>query len=93
MLRFCGTPATGLVARLSWKSWGKPVSLGTGTGYHPSPGKPVAAAVRVPVTLTASSLGVSKGHKAYKRLSFTFHYKGKAIKGSVWGICGHLTPL
>jgi hypothetical protein len=90
---FLGGDPTGLVAKLIWKSWGEPVTLGTGTGYYPPPGKPVAAAVKVPVTLTASSLGACKGHKAYKRLSFTFHYHGKAIKGSVWGICGQLTPL
>ncbi len=90
---FLGGDPTGLVAKLIWKSWGKPVALGTGTGYYPPPGKPVAAAVKVPVTLTASSLGACKGHQAYKRLSFTFYYKGKVINGSIWGICGHLTPL
>ena len=90
---FLGGDPTGLVAQLIWKSWGKPVTVGTGTGYYPPPGKPVAAAVRVTITLTASSLGACKGHQAYKRLSFTFLYKGKAIKGSVWGMCGHLTAL
>jgi hypothetical protein len=88
---FLGGDPTGLVTKLTWKSWGSLVTLGTGTGYYPPPGKPVAAAVKVPVTLDASELGTCKGHKAYRRLSFTFHYKGKAIKGSVWGICGHLT--
>jgi hypothetical protein len=88
---FLGGDPTGLVTKLTWNSWGSPVTVGTGTGYYPPPGNPVVAAVKVRVTLDASKLGTCKGHKAYKRLSFTFHYKGKAIKGSVWGICGHLT--
>jgi len=90
---FLGGDPTGLVTKLTWKSWSASVAVGTGTGSYPPPGKPVAEAVKVPVTLKASSLGTCKGHKAYERLSFTFHYKGKAIKGSLWGICGHLTAL
>jgi len=88
---FLGGDPTGLVKNVTWKAWGKPVTVGTGTGYYPPPGKPVAAAVKVPVTLTASKLGTCTGRKAYKRLSFIFHYKGNAIQGSVWGICGRLT--
>lgn len=88
-----GGDPTGDVTKLTWKSWGTAVAVGTGRGYYPPPGKPVADAVSVPVTLKASSLGTCKGHKAYTRLSFTFHYKGKAIKGSVWGICGHLKSI
>ncbi len=90
---YLGGDPTGDVTKLTWKSWGSAVALGTGRGFYPPPGKPVADAVKVPVTLKASSLGTYKRHKAYRRLSFTFHYKGKAIKGSAWGICGQLKAI
>jgi hypothetical protein len=86
-----GGDPTGLAIKLSWKSWGAATAVGSGMGYYPPPGKPTADSVKVPVTLDASELGTCKGKPAYKRLAFSFHYKGKSIKGSVLGICGKLT--
>jgi len=88
---FLGGDPTGLVTKLTWKSWGSATAVGSGTGYYPPPDKPTAESVKVPVTLDASELGTCKGKHTYKRLAFIFHYKGKAMKGSVLGICGKLT--
>jgi hypothetical protein len=86
-----GGDPTGTVTKLSWKSWGKSVAVGTGSGYYVPQGQPTAGAVKATVKLKASSLGTCKGHRAYKRLSFTFLYKGKLHPGSSFGICGQLS--
>jgi hypothetical protein len=86
-----GGDPTGTVTKLSWKSWGKPVAVGTGSGFYVPQGQPTADAVMATVKLKASSLGTCKGHNAYKRISFTFEYKGKSHPGSSFGICGHLS--
>ena len=86
-----GGDPTGTVTKLHWKSWGAAVALGTGRGFYDPAGLPTAESVPATVTLTASSLGTCKGHRAYKRFSFTFLYKGKQYPGSSYGICGKLT--
>jgi hypothetical protein len=86
-----GGDPTGMASKLSWKSWGGAVAVGTGSGYYVPAGKPTADAVVATVTLTASSLGTCRGHKAYKRVRFSFEYKGKSHPGSSYGICGHLS--
>jgi hypothetical protein len=88
---FLGGDPTGLVTELTWTSWGAPVAVALGSGFYTPPNKPTADSVKVPVTLDASDLGICKGHEAYRRMSFTFHYKGKAMKGSTVGICGKLS--
>ena len=86
-----GGDPTGIVTKLSWKSWGSPSAVGTGKGYYTPPGKPTADSVSVKVTLKASSLGSCKGHEAYKRIGFTYHYRGKSHAGASYGVCGHLS--
>jgi hypothetical protein len=86
-----GGDPTGDVTKLRWKSWGTPAAVGTGKGFYVPAGKPTADAVIARVTLTASSLGTCEGHKAYKRVAFTYHYKGKSYAGASYGICGHLS--
>jgi hypothetical protein len=86
-----GGDPTGTVTKLNWKSWGKSVAVGTGSGFYVPEGQPTAGAVKATVMLKASSLGTCKGHKAYKRLSFTFEYNGESHPGASYGICGHLS--
>jgi hypothetical protein len=81
---FGGDP-TGLFTNLTWTAWGSARSTGRGKGYYPPPGKPVAAAVRVPVILVASSIGSCNGHVAYRRLAMTFVYKHRNEKGGIPG--------
>jgi hypothetical protein len=83
---FGGDP-TGKFTNLTWTGWGSAKSTGKGKGYYPPPGKPVADAVRVPVTLVASSPGSCNGHLAYRRLAVTFVYKHRNEKGVTRNIC------
>jgi hypothetical protein len=83
---FGGDP-TGNFTNLTWTRWGTAKSTGNGKGYYPPPGKPVADAVRVPVTLVASKLGTCHGHLAYRRLAVTFIYKHHKEKGVTRNIC------
>ncbi len=83
---FLGGDPTGLLQNVTWHAWGTSKATGDGTGYYPPPGKPVAAAVRVPVVLRASSLGPCKGRLAYRHLTITFEYKGHAKSGVALGI-------
>jgi hypothetical protein len=84
---FLGGDPTGLFTKVTWKRWGHSKATGTGKGYYPPPGKPVAESVVVPVTLVASSLGTCHGHLAYRRLGLTFEYKGHEHPGSKENIC------
>ncbi len=86
-----GGDPTGTVTKLRWSSWGKSVAVGSGSGFYVPPGEPTAGAVKATVRLKASSLGICKGQRAYKRLSFRFSYKGKSHSGASYGICGHLS--
>jgi hypothetical protein len=83
---FGGDP-TGEFTNVGWTGWGNVQSTGKGKGSYPPPGKPVADAVRVPVTLVASSLGSCNGHLAYRRLAVTFVYKHHNEKGVTRNIC------
>jgi hypothetical protein len=84
---YLGGDPTGKFTKLSWTGWGSAKSTGNGKGFYPPPGKPVAASVRVPVILVASSLGSCDGHLAYRRLAVTFVYKHHKEKGVTLGIC------
>jgi len=84
---FLGGDPTGLFTKLRWAGWGASKSTGTGSGYYPPPGKPTADAVKVPVTLVASSLGQCNGRLAYRKLAVSFKYKGHEHAGSKLDIC------
>jgi hypothetical protein len=84
---FLGGDPTGLFKSVTWAGWGASKSTGSGQGYYPPPGKPTADAVKVPVTLVASSLGQCHGHRAYRKLAVSFEYKGHSHAGSKLNIC------
>jgi hypothetical protein len=84
---FLGGDPTGLFTKLTWNGWGKSKATGTGKGNYPPPGKPVADAVKVPVTLVASSLGSCHGRQAYRKLAVYFEYKGHKKSGIKTSIC------
>jgi hypothetical protein len=84
---FLGGDPTGMFKKVTWKHWGSATATGTGTGFYPPPGKPVAESVKVPAKLVASSLGTCHGHEAYRKIRFYFTYKGHTKPGAKYNIC------
>jgi hypothetical protein len=88
---YLGGDPTGEVTQLQWSGWGHRTAIGSGIGFFAPPGKSVAQGVSVPAQLHLSSLGKCKGRIAYRRMNFSFTYKGRTHPGAKLGICGGLT--
>lgn len=76
---FNGGDPTGLFEDVTWKSWGSPDAIGSGTGWWVGDAESVAAGEYAPIGLVAYDLTECDGELVYRRLTVYFPTKGESF--------------
>jgi hypothetical protein len=85
---FNGGDPTGLVAHITWSSWGGSTAVGTGTSDYVGPNQFVATGTQEPVTIAAFDLGTCDGKLMYRAVEWYFPQHGQAFNPSQYeNIC------
>jgi hypothetical protein len=91
---FNGGDPTGLVTKMTWKSWGAPQATASGTAEWVGPGQSVATGTAQPVAVVAFKLGTCHGIRMYKAVEWYFPQHGEAFDpGRYENVCaGRYVP-
>ncbi len=85
---FNGGEPTGMVSHITWKSWGGPKAIGTGTALYVGPNQPVANGTEETATVVAFNLGTCGGKLMYRAVEWYFPQHGQAFNPSQYeNIC------
>ena len=76
---FNGGDPTGMVSHITWKSWGGPKAIGTGTALYVGPNQIVANGTEEPATVVAFNLGLCGGKLMYRAVEWYFPQHGQAF--------------
>ncbi|MGH3275090.1 MAG: hypothetical protein ACRDNZ_12310 [Streptosporangiaceae bacterium] len=76
---FNGGDPTGLVTKVTWKSWGGPTATGTGTSVYVADDQPVADGTQQSVTVVAFKLGTCGGKLMYQAVEWYFPQHGQSF--------------
>ncbi len=79
---FNGGDPTGLVTHITWKSWGGPRAVGTGTSDYVGPAQSVAAGTEQTATVVAFNLGTCHGKRMYRAVEWYFPQHGQTFSPS-----------
>jgi hypothetical protein len=74
---FNGGDPTGLVTHITWKSWGGPRAVGTGTSDYVGPTQSVATGAEEAATVVAFNLGTCDGKRMYRAVEWYFPQHGQ----------------
>ena len=92
---FNGGDASGMVSHITWKSWGGPKAIGTGTAEYVRPNQSSASGAEEPATVVAFNLGLCGGKLMYRAVEWYFPQHGQAFNPSQYeNICtgGYSSP-
>lgn len=85
---FNGGDPTGLVSHITWKSWGGPRAVGTGTSDYVGPTQSVATGTEEAVTVVAFNLGTCDGKQMYRAVEWYFPQHGQTFSpGRYENVC------
>lgn len=85
---FNGGDPTGLVAQISWKSWGGSEAVGIGKAEYVGPNQTVAAGTEEPATIVAFDLGNCDGKLMYRAVEWYFPQHGQTFRpGQYENVC------
>jgi hypothetical protein len=76
---FNGGDPTGLVAHITWKSWGSAKASGTGRSDYVGPSQSVATGTEERATVVAFNLGTCHGRLMYRAVEWYFPQHGQAF--------------
>jgi hypothetical protein len=76
---FNGGDPTGLVAHISWKSWGGARAVGTGKSTYVGPNQIVAQGTQQSATVVAFDRGTCHGKLMYRAVEWYFPQHGQAF--------------
>ena len=92
---FNGGDPSGMVSHITWKSWGGPQAIGTGTALYVGPHQSVAEGTEETATVVAFNLGLCGGKLMYRAVEWYFPQHGQAFNPRQYeNICtgGYSTP-
>jgi hypothetical protein len=85
---FNGGDPTGMVAGITWSSWGGSTATGTGTSDYVGPNQTVAGGTQESVTIVAFDLGRCDGKLMYQAVEWYFPQHGQTFDPSQYeNIC------
>jgi hypothetical protein len=85
---FNGGDPTGLVSHITWKSWGGPRAVGTGTSDYVGPTQSVATGTEEAATVVAFNLGTCDGKRMYRAVEWYFPQHGQTFNpGRYENVC------
>jgi hypothetical protein len=83
-----GGDPTGIIASITWSSWGGAQATGTGVGFWHAPNATVADGTNAPATIVAWDLGPCNGKQVYRAVNWYFPSKGETLnKNQYINIC------
>jgi hypothetical protein len=74
-----GGDPTGLVSKITWRSWGGATATGTGTSVYVAANQAVAAGTEQGATIVAFNLGTCDGKLMYQAVEWYFPQHGQAF--------------
>jgi len=77
-----GGDPTGIVTKITWKSWGGSTATGAGSGIYVSGDEPVADGTPQSVTVVAFKLGICDGRKMYQAVEWYFPQHGQSFSST-----------
>ncbi len=79
-----GGDPTGIVASITWSSWGGATATGTGTSTYVANGESVAQGTQQTATVVAFDLGSCNGKPAYLKVEWYFAGKGQSFNANAY---------
>jgi hypothetical protein len=73
-----GVPPT-VITNITWKSWGEPHAVGTGSGEYIGPHESANTGSMAEVTVVAFDLGICNGERMYKAFGWYYPHYGQTF--------------